>query len=236
MCLGPMVHPRSAIDNSHKETHFLIADDHRIFRQGLRMLLEAKPGFCVVGEASDGSQAVNLVRELKPDILLLDLAMPHYSGMAVLRDLANPPTPVHIIVLAAEINNNQMLEALELGAQALVPKQSATEDLMQSIHSVMAGQYWVEHESVAGQMQALQIVRSSARRESPRKGFGLTQRQLEVVEMIVTACSNREIAEKFSISEDTVKRHLTHIFDRLGVSNRLELVLFAIHHHLVGDS
>src|SRR5207245_11553904 len=145
-------------------------------RLGLRMLLEAEPGFCVVGEAGDGAQAVKLVRELKPDILLLDLAMPEYSGMTVLRDLANPPTPVHIIVLAAEINNIQMLEALELGAQALVPKQSATEDLMQSIHSVMAGQYWVGHESLAGLVQAVRNAQSSAARESPRKGFGLTQR------------------------------------------------------------
>src|SRR5690349_15172904 len=119
-CVTVMNDPRESI-------RIVLADDHPIFRAGLRILLKAEPRLCVVGEAGGGEQAVKLVRELRPDILLLDLAMPHYSGMAVLRNLANPPTPVHIIVLAAEINNSQMLEALELGAQALVPKQSATE-------------------------------------------------------------------------------------------------------------
>jgi len=222
------------MNDTRESIRIVLADDHPILRDGLRLLLKANPGLCVVGEAGDGAEAVKLVRELKPDVLLLDLAMPRYSGMAVLRDLAYPPTPVHTIVLAAEINDNQMIGALELGAQALVLKDSATEDLMESIHSVMAGKYWVAHQSVPGLVQAIRNVRNSATEESSRNRFGLTPRQLEIIKMIMMACSNKEIAKKFCISEDTVKRHVTHIFDKLGVSNRLELVLFAVHHRLTG--
>jgi len=101
---------------------------------------------------------------------------------------------------------------------------------------VMAGQYWVGHESVAGLVQALQDLQAPASKDKQRKNFGLTPRELEIVGMIVAAYRNREIAEKFSITEHTVKCHVTHIFNKLGVSNRLELALFAIHHGLVRSS
>ena len=224
------------MDSGESAVRFLIADDHPIFRDGLRGLLEAQPGFCVVAEAADGAEAVKLARQVHPDILLLDLAMPRYSGLEALRDLANSPTPVRTIVLTAAIENTEIVEALQLGARAVVLKESATEVLIQSIHSVMAGQYWVGRESVAGLVQALQDLRSSAKRDKQRKTFGLTPRELEIVEMIVAGYRNRDIARKFSISEQTVKHHLTNIFNNLGVSTRLELALFAVNHCLVGDS
>ena len=214
----------------------LLADDHTIFRGGLRMLLEAEPGFQVVGEAGDGAQAVKLARELKPDILLLDLAMPRYSGLEALRDLARPPTPTRIIVLAAEIDATLTVQLLEMGARALVLKEWATDELIQSIWSVMAGQYWVGHESVASLVQALRDLQSAPLKDKQRQNFGLTPRELEIVGMVVAAYRNKDIAEKFSITEHTVKCHVTHIFNKLGVSNRLELALFALHHHLVSGS
>jgi two-component system nitrate/nitrite response regulator NarL len=224
-----MAKPESAI-------HILIADDHPIFRDGLRSLLEGHAGFRVVGEAADGAEAVRLAKQVNPDIILLDLAMPKYSGLEALRDLAFSPTPLRIIVLTAAIENSEIVEALQLGARAVVLKESATDVLIQSIHSVMAGQYWVGRESVAGLVQALQDLRSSATRDRSRKTFGLTPRELEIVEMIVAGYRNRDIAQKFSISEQTVKHHLTNIFNKLGVSTRLELALFAVNHSLVGDS
>ena len=224
------------MDNNLKIIHFVIADGHPIFCDSLRMLLEAEPGFCVVGKAADDAGAVRLVRQLKPDILLLELAMPRCAGMSALRDLASSPTPLLIIVLAAEIDNAQIVEALELGARAVVSKGCGTQELIRSIHGVMAGQYWVEHKGVADLAQALLAVRSSTRLDSQRNGFGLTPRELEVVELIGAAYVNRDIADAFSITESTVKRHLTHIFDKLGVSNRVELVLFATHHRLVDRS
>jgi two-component system, NarL family, nitrate/nitrite response regulator NarL len=224
------------MDSYHKEILFLIADDHPIFRDGLRSLLDSQEGFRVVGEAADGAEAVRLTKQLTPDILLLDLAMPRYSGLEALRDIARASIPVRTIVLTAAIENAEIVEALQLGARAVVLKESATQVLIQSIRSVMSGQYWVGHESIAGLVQALQELGSSARRDKRRKTFGLTPRELEIVQMIVASSRNKDIAEKFAISEQTVKHHLTNIFNKLGLSTRLELALFAVNHSLVGDS
>lgn len=224
------------MDSYPKEILFLIADDHPIFRDGLRSLLEAQEGFRVIGEAADGAEAIKLTKQLKPDILLLDLAMPRYSGLEALRDIARASLPVRTIVLTAAIENAEIVEALQLGARAVVLKESATQVLIQSIHSVMLGQYWVGHENIAGLVQALQELRSSVRRDKRRKTFGLTPRELEIVQMVVASSRNKDIAEKFSISEQTVKHHLTNIFNKLGLSTRLELALFAVNHSLFEDS
>lgn len=210
----------------------LIADDHPIFRDGLKKLLEAEPGFRVVGEAADGSEAVSMARRLNPDILLLDLAMPRVPGMEALRELAASPTPLRTILLTAAIEKAQIVEALQLGARGIVLKESATELLMKSIRSVMDGQYWVGRENVHDLVKTLRELTAGAGEEAKRKSFGLTPRELEIVSTIVAGYTNKDIAEKFSISEQTVKHHLTNIFDKLGVSNRLELALFAVNHHL----
>ncbi len=209
----------------------LIADDHPIFRDGLRRLLEAEPGFRVIGEAADGSETVLKARQLKPDILLLDLAMPRMPGLEVLREMSRGASPVRIIILTAAIEKRQIVEALHLGARGVVLKESATQLLMKSIHAVMNGQYWVGHEAISDLVEYLRE-RISTGEPQPRK-FGVTKRELQIISTVVSGCSNKEIAEKFSLSEDTVKHHLTSIFNKLGVSSRLELALFAINHQLV---
>lgn len=211
----------------------LIADDHPIFRDGLRKLLEAEPGFKVVGEAADGEEAIRLIPVLKPDILLLDLAMPRLPGLETLRSIVSSGLDVKTIILTAAIEKAQLVEALQLGARGLVMKESATSIMLKSIRAVMAGQIWVGHESVSSLVHALR--EKSVPLPSPKK-FGLTPRELEVVAAIVSGYTNRDIAQKFSISEQTVKHHLTNIFDKLGVSNRLELALFAVNHHLADPS
>src|ERR1051326_1171559 len=170
-----------------QQIRIVIADDHPIFRDGLRRLLEAEADLKVLGEASDGAEAVKLAKQLKPDILLLDLAMPRYSGLEALRDIARASLPVRTIVLTAAIENAEIVEALQLGARAVVLKESATQVLIQSIHSVMLGQYWVGHENIAGLVQALQELRSSVRKDKRRKTFGLTPRELEIVQMVVAS-------------------------------------------------
>jgi two-component system nitrate/nitrite response regulator NarL len=218
---------------SSSPIRILIADDHAIFRDGLRRLLEAEPNLCVVGEAADGAEAVALVVQLRPDILLLDLAMPRVPGMEVLRELAAAKHPVRTILLAATVERPQILEALQLGARGIVFKESATQVLLKSITAVMAGSYWVGRESVP---DLKELVLDSAAPEMPSGRYGLTRREMQMVAAIVEGSSNREIAQKFNVREDTVKHHLTSIFSKLEVATRLELALFAIEHRLVSKS
>jgi two-component system, NarL family, nitrate/nitrite response regulator NarL len=213
----------------------VIADDHPIFRDGLRRLLEAEPDLKVLGEASDGAEAVKLARQLKPDILLLDLAMPKHPGLEALRELsvgAAGSNPVRVILLTAAAEKGQIVEALQLGARGIVLKDSATQLLLKAIHTVMAGEYWVGRESVSNLVQYLRTLMQSSSDEARQRKFGLTPRELEIVSAVVAGYSNKEIAEYFKISEDTVKHHLSNVFDKLGVSTRLELALFAVNQAL----
>jgi len=212
----------------------VIADDHPIFRDGLRRLLESEPNLKVLGEASDGAEAVKLAHQLKPDILLLDLAMPRHPGLEALRELGTAPgsSPVRVILLTAAAEKSQIVEALQLGARGVVLKDSATQLLLKAIHTVMAGEYWVGRESVSNLVQYLRVLMQSSHDEARQRKFGLTPRELEIVSAVVAGYSNKEIAEYFKISEDTVKHHLSNIFDKVGVSTRLELALFAVNQSL----
>ena len=212
----------------------LIADDHPIFRDGLKRLLESEPDFKVVGEACDGVEAVKLVRQLKPEILLLDLAMPRRPGLEALREMNSgaAASSVRVILLTAAAEKDQIVEALQLGARGVVLKDSATQILLKSIRAVMNGEYWVGRESVANLVQYLRTLVDSSSHESRKKRYGLTPREFEVISAVVAGYANKEIAEYFKISEDTVKHHLSNIFDKVGVSTRLELALFAVNQSL----
>ncbi len=210
----------------------LIADDHPVVRIGLRNMLLAEPEVQVVAEARDGAEALSLVRRLKPDILLLDLAMPNMPGMEALRELTSESTSTRTIVLTALIEKRQILEALQLGARGVVLKDAAAEHLAACIRAVMQGQYWLEGRPVQNLVQVLRELAAQTA-PPPRKTYGLTSREMEVVTLITEGCTNKDIAASFGISEETVKRHLTNIFNKLGVGNRLELALFALNHHLL---
>ena len=192
------------------------------------MLLEAERGFKVIGEACDGVEAVSLVRQLRPEILLLDLAMPRRPGLQALRELSTESFSVRVILLTAAAEKEQIVEALQLGARGVVLKDSATQILLKAIHAVMNGEYWVGRESVSNLVQYLRSLIDSSSAASRQKRYGLTPRELEIISAVVAGYANKEIAEHFKISEDTVKHHLSNIFDKLGVSTRLELALFAV--------
>lgn len=209
----------------------LIADDHSLFRDGLRKLIESEAGFEVVGQASDGEMLLEMARQQQPDLILLDLAMPRRDGMEVLRELAAAEVPARTLVLTASINKSQIVQALKLGAYGVILKECTTQRLFDSIRCVMAGQYWVGRESVSDLVRALRSVASSEP-GSRSRDFGLTPRELEIITLVVAGYSNPEIAQRCTISEQTVKHHMSNVFDKLGVSNRLELALFAVNHQL----
>lgn len=214
--------------NSRKrrQIRLVIADDHPIFRDGLRRLLEAEADLEVLGEASDGAEAMNLAHQLKPDILLLDLAMLKDPGLEALRQLSTPvdPSPVRVILLTASITKDQIVEALQLGARGIVLKDSATQVLLKAIQTVISGEYWVHREPVSTLVQYLRELVQSTYDEARQKKFGLTPRELEIISAVQAGYSNKEIAEYFKISQDTVEHHLRNIFDKLG-STPLEIAL-----------
>lgn len=195
-------------------------------------MLQADPTVKVVGEARDGLEALGMARSLRPDVLLLDLAMPNVAGMEALREMTAGNLDTRTIVLTGLIEKRQVLEALQLGARGVLLKDAVAEHLSACIRAVMQGQYWLEGRPVQNLVQVLRDLAAQTA-PMPRKTFGLTARELEVVTLITEGCTNKDIAKQFGISEETVKRHLTNIFNKLGVGNRLELALFALNHHLL---
>jgi DNA-binding NarL/FixJ family response regulator len=225
-----------SVDTAAAPVSILIADDHPIFREGLKKLLEAESSFRVVGEAEDGGQAVQLTRSLKPDVLLLDLSMPRVPGLEALRELGGQEGAVRCILLTAAIDRSQLVTALQLGARGIVLKEAATQLLFKCIDRVMAGEYWVGRGGVSDLVEALRdLTPQTTGPAASDRPFGLTKREREVLGTIVAGYTNKEIAKSLTLSEDTVKHHITNIFNKLGVSNRLELALFAVHHKLVDD-
>jgi two-component system, NarL family, nitrate/nitrite response regulator NarL len=210
----------------------LIADDHPIFRDGLKRLLESEGEFKVIGEACDGLEAVELARQLMPEVVLLDLAMPRRQGLEALRELVSSTKSVRVILLTAAAEKEQIIQALQFGARGVVLKDSATQILLKSIRAVMHGEYWVGRESVSNLVQYLRTLVSPSGVYPHRNRYRLTPRELEIVSTVVAGYANKEIAQHFKISEDTVKHHLSNIFDKVGVSSRLELALFAVNQSL----
>jgi len=213
----------------------LIADDHAMVRTGLRKVLEGEPDMNVVGDVADGEAAVQTTLQLNPDILLLDLAMPRMPGMQVLRDLAELQLQTKIILLTASIERDGILESVRLGARGVILKESPADVLVKCIRSVMAGELWMDHFTVSDLAHALRDKMRQPRTLRSKEAYGLTTRELEIVGAILSGYSNKDIAEKLKISNQTVKNHLSAIFDKLGVSSRLELGLFATKHRVVSQ-
>lgn len=214
-------------------TKVLIADDDPIVRQALHSVLETSGAFQIVGEAEDGKMAVEIVHQASPDILLLDLLMPNLPGLEALRAITTSGSEVRTVLLCSAINAKQVLEALQLGARGVILKKKIVE-LLPALEAVMRGQYWIEGRSVSNVVQIVQqLAAETPQNAASQNRFGLTARETEILLLITQGFMNRDIANSLSITEMTVKRHLTNIFNKVGMSNRLELALFAIEHGLV---
>ncbi len=220
----------------------VVADDHPIFRDGLCRLLALEEDFEVVAQASDGRQVLEILQQLEPDILLLDLKMPGLDGLATLQRLQQARNKTRVIVLTASDDKNEFVQAMKLGTSGIVLKQTATELLIKSIRKVHAGEIWLDSSTTAAvirqfvaaeeQQQPAPPPMQAPQRERERERSPLSQREREIVALVAQGFKNKEMAEKMFISEQTVKNHLHNIFDKLGVSDRLELALYAIHNNL----
>ncbi|HEX6896286.1 MAG TPA: response regulator transcription factor [Bryobacteraceae bacterium] len=209
----------------------LIADDHPIVRDGLKKLLTLEDDFDIVGEAADGCEVLDKVQELDPDVLLLDLRMPNLDGLSALQTLQQTNKRTRVIILTASEDKNEFVQAMKLGCSGIVLKQTAPELIVKSIRKVHGGEIWLDSHTTAAVMRQFAAPgeiggtsTSKGRERSP-----LSHREREIVQLVAQGYKNKEMAEKMFISEQTVKNHLHNIFDKLGVSDRLELALYAIH-------
>ncbi len=200
----------------------LIADDHAMVRDGLVRLLSGEPDFEVVGEAGDGEAAVALTLQIHPDVLVLDVNMPKLRGVQVLERLQGR-TSARAVLLTAAIDRMEVIAALEAGLRGLVMKYSPSDVLLKSIRRVAQGEYWVDREILADWAQS---------RGAGAPSSQLTGRERQIVREILSGAANRDIAKAFHLSEGTVKRHLSNIYNKLGVANRLELALYAMNHDI----
>jgi two-component system, NarL family, nitrate/nitrite response regulator NarL len=213
----------------------VLADHQLIFRDGMKSLLEAQPDFAVVGEAGGATQALRLVRDLHPDVLVLDMTMPG-GGLAVLKKLTAMPQPVRVIALTAATDRETMMTALSNGARGVIGRETTAAMLVKSIRTATTDQYWIGRDDVGFIVEQMRRLTQQAEAEQHAKKFRLTRREMDIVTAVAAGESNKGIAERLSLSEDTVKHHVSHVFDKLGVYSRLELAVFAINHKLVKDA
>jgi DNA-binding NarL/FixJ family response regulator len=209
-----------------------LADNHTLFRAGLCKLLAAEPDFEVVAQCGGGPEVIGLVEQHAPDLLLSDFCMPGINGVELLQALQASSASTRVLVLTANENQEELAQAMKAGASGVVLKSAETELLLQAIRKVAAGEVWLDGRITASVVKHLAGPRASGTGSSQDQVGGLTPREREIAALVGQGYKYREIAEMLSISEQTVKNHLRNMFHKLGVSDRLQLALFAIHHNL----
>ena len=200
----------------------VLADDHPLMLEALNDLLRQEQGFQVVAQCKDGDEALGAVRTHRPDVLILDLHMPRKDGLAVLRELKREQSPTRVVLLVAELGDEQLLEAARLGVRGVVLKEMAPRLLVQCVGKVHAGESWMERRAAARVIEML-LCREAGAQEIARI---LTDREIEIARFAAKGLANKEIAETLSVAEGTIKTHLHHIYEKLHMQSRVELVLY----------
>jgi two-component system, NarL family, nitrate/nitrite response regulator NarL len=224
---------------SHANGLRLAVADASPFRHELKRLLHSEPGLRIVAQCACAADAVRLAEQHRPDVLLLDLSVADGSAWDALRGLSGARQPVPTLGVSSKVENAVILEALNLGARGVIQKNSSKALLVECIRTVARNDYWVAPGQLRVIIDALRASRPlldapvDTQSATVQTRFRLTRRELEVVAGITTGESNKEIAERLAVAECTVKHHLASVFDKVGVFSRLQLALFAIHHHLV---
>lgn len=201
----------------------LLADDHHLILDGLENLFRLEGDFQVLARCTNGEETMKAVRQHRPDILVLDIRMPGQDGLAIAREIRSEALPVRIVLLTAELDEDQLLEAVRLGVRGIVLKEMAPQLLVQCIRKVHNGEQWLERNSTKLALEKM-LKRTAGAREVAEL---LTAREIDLIRMVSKGLRNREIADRLFISEGTVKVHLHHIYEKLGIDGRLALLRFA---------
>lgn len=201
----------------------ILADDHPIIVNGLKHVFNGEPDFEVLDSCLNGEETLRKVRQLQPDILILDLRMPIMDGLTVLRELHKEKLPTRVILLTGGIDEDQMMEAIRLGVRGVVLKEMAPQLLVTCVRKVHAGEQWLEKNSVR------RVLEKMLRREAAAQEISkiLTTREIEIVSLVAGGLRNKAIADHLCVSEGTVKTHLHNIYEKLEVDGRLKLILYA---------
>jgi NarL family two-component system response regulator LiaR len=208
----------------------LIVDDHQVVRQGLRTFLELHEDIVVVGEAGDGITAVDMVRQLEPDVVLMDLVMPRLDGIAATRELKSKGLPAKVIALTSFTEDDKVIPAIQAGASSYLLKDVSPDDLVEAIRAVHRGEARL-HPDIAHKLMEQVAYQASPASAAPIEH--LTEREREVVRLVAQGRSNAEIAQALIISDKTVKTHISNVLSKLDLQDRTQLAIYAIKHGLV---
>ena len=206
----------------------VIADGHRLFREGMCLILGQEKGIQIVGEAVNELQTINVINELKPDVVLLDITIAKIDGTQVVVPIRQKSPKTKALMLTAALDEAMIFKSLKAGAKGYVSKDSSVSDLTKAIKAVHQGELWIERKLMSRFFDQEAIADSKGGNPHGRTKEGLTPREREVLHFLATGCTNKEIAQDLFISEKTVKTHLSSIFRKLKVTRRLQAILCAI--------
>jgi len=220
------------MSSMNPKVRVVIVDDHTLFREGLRTILGIEDYIEVVADAESAEDIVELVWQTRPDVLLLDIRMPQGCGLDAVPAVLRISPRTQVLVLTACDEKEEHVRAFKLGAKGVILKDSARQTLMQAIHAVCAGQVWVDPRMTTALVEELSHLGPESGGGGGRDENGLTERELEIVRLVASGYKNKEVGATLTISERTVKTHLTNIFQKLGVRDRVGLVMYALRHGL----
>ncbi len=210
-----------------------VADDHPIYRLGVAKLLEPESDITLVGQAANGMEAILVVEKFEPDILLLDLKMPVMDGIEVLSELAKRKLRSRVILMMTATEREKAVRGVRLGARGILFKDADAALLVKSVRKVYEGEVWIDNPILSHALESLVTKPAAPPGISGQRDSRLSGREMEVVRCVAMGLRNKEVADKLGVSEATVKNHLTSVYSKLGVSDRLELILYSIHNRII---